>query len=312
MSGPLKLAVVLSFFLAAAAHAGEVSTHWSGKSPARSRLILESSETVAGVNRAGIHIKMERGWYTYWRQPGATGMPPYFDWTGSQNLAESPETIWPVPLRAIAYGESLNLYKDEVVFPVEFRAADPTKPVKLRLKITYGVCRDMCVPSWAEHEITVYPSTGARTIDEDNAELIAAFSVRQPSADPQATGLEIREVRTIVDDGKVILTIRIRGLSDDEALVLVEGPQFLRMDGVTPTRTKDGRPGKLLKLKLGPASKFRALNGKRIRITVIDGHRALEQVWVVGAHGSSAVGVGLTPLPRDKPEPWGGARETMQ
>jgi len=309
MNVPLKLAVVLSFFLAAAARAGEVSTEWTGKSPARSRLILESSETVTGVNRAGIHIKMEKGWYTYWRQPGATGMPPHFDWSGSQNLAESPETIWPVPLRAIAYGESLNLYKDEVVFPIEFRAADPTKPVKLRLKITYGVCRDMCVPSWADHEITVYPPSGERMIDEDNAELIAAFSTRQPSPDPQTAGFVIREVRATVDDGKVILTIRIKGLSGRKALVLVEGPQFLHMDSVVPGRPADGR---VLKLKLGPASKFRKLNGKRIRITVIDGDRALEQVWVVGALGSSAVGVGLTPLPRDKPEPWGGARETMQ
>ena len=51
--------------------------------------------------------------------------------------------------------------------------------------------------------------------------------------------------------------------------------------------------------------KVRALAGKRIRITVIDGNRALEQVWVVGAQGSSVAGIGLTPVSRgaERPEP---------
>ena len=111
--------VVAFLFLnsAALAGAGEprpTSTAWSGKSPAVSRVILESSE-FAGESavRAGVQIKLDEGWWTYWRAPGASGMPPMFDWSGSENVAGEPETIWPVPLRAVEYGESLNLYRDE-------------------------------------------------------------------------------------------------------------------------------------------------------------------------------------------------------
>lgn len=300
-----KLAVVLSFLVGAAAQAGELSTPWTGKPPAKSRLILESNQLAGtGVNRAGIHIKLDRGYWTYWRAPGSSGMPPVFDFSGSTNLAEAPETTWPVPVRAVEYGESLNLYKDEVVFPIEFRAADPKKPVRLHLRIAYGACKDVCVPNFAEHQITVYPASAEREVDEDNAELIAAFSTRKPTHDPQIAGLQIREVDAAIDDGKVILTIGMKGLGDEHSLVLVEGPDFLRFAEVRPQRADDGQ---ILKIKLGPAPKFRVLNGKRIRITIIDSGRALEQMWVVGAQRSST-GVGLTPLPRrpDKAaDPWG-------
>ena len=88
------------------------------------------------------------------------------------------------------------------------------------------------------------------------------------------------------------------------ALVLVEGPDFIHADEVQPRRADDPRV-KTLKLKIGGTAKIRALSGKRIRITVIDGDRALEQVWVVGAQSSSVAGGGLTPVSRatERPEP---------
>jgi len=166
----------------------------------------------------------------------------------------------------------------------------------------------MCVPAQAEHELTLTPAKGAPKIDAANAKLIDAYSGQRPSADPLSAGMEIREVHAVVDDGKVTLSIRMRGLSKGRAaLVLVEGPDFLRVAELKPHDAGDGRATKSLALKIGPAPKFRQLKGKRIRITIIDQGRALEQVWVVGAHGSSAAGLGLTPVARrpvDKPEPW--------
>lgn len=316
MNAALKLAVVLVLFGVAAARAGDVATPWTGKSPAESRLILESAQFEgSGVVKAGVQIKLDSGWWTYWRAPGASGMPPMFDWSGSENLADDPETIWPMPLRAVAYGEKLNVYRDEVVFPIEFRAADPTKPVKLHLKITYGVCRNMCVPAWAEHELTLQPAAGEREIDETNAKLIEAYSGRGPSADPQTAGMEIREVRAAVEGDQVMLSVRVRGLGGERrTLVLVEGPGFVRVAEIEPSAVDEGGVA-VLKLTIGTARKFRSLKGKRIRINVIHGERALEQVWVVGAQGSSTAGVGLTPVPRrpvDKPEPWAHALSALE
>ena len=303
-----KLVVVLSFLWMTSAYAGDVSP-WVGAPPAKSRIVLESGQYVgSGTHRAGVQIKLDAGWWTYWRAPGSSGMPPMFDWSGSENLADEPELIWPMPLRSVAYGEALNLYKNEVVFPVEFRAADPSKPVRLRLKVSFGICRDVCIPKGAEHEVVLPPATGAAKINEANAKLIASYVGRKPSSDPAETGMQIRGVETHLTGPNVYLTIKVKGLkARNSSLVLVEGPDLIRVAEVKGRPTADLRT-KLLMLRLGAAEKVRNLSGKRIRVTLIDDGRALEQVWVVGAEGSSLVGFELTPAPR-RPvgqDPWSG------
>jgi len=95
----LLLVVALALF-SGAANAGDTSTPWAGESPAKSRLIVDSNQFVgAGNLRAGIQIKLAPGWWTYWRLPGTSGMPPRFDWSGSKNLAAEPELVWPAPRR---------------------------------------------------------------------------------------------------------------------------------------------------------------------------------------------------------------------
>lgn len=302
MKNVAKLGVVLSFLWTALAVAGEVSP-WVGNAPAQSRLILESAQYAGtGTHRAGVQIKLDKGWWTYWRAPGSSGMPPIFDWSGSQNLADDPEIMWPMPLRSVAYGEELNLYKNDVVFPVEFRAANPSKPVRLRLKVTYGICRDVCIPKTASHEIILPPAAGPLKVNRGTARLIASYADKKPSHDPTQTGLQIAGVETLFDDKKGYLVIRVKGVGAKRSLVLVEGRDLIRVGEVKPKPTADGRT-KLLILKLGSAERARDVSGKRIRVTLIDGGRALEQVWVVGAAGSSLVGFELTPGPRRPLDP---------
>ena len=46
--------------------------------------------------RAGIEIKLQPGWHTYWRYPGDSGVPPRFDFSGSDNVA-SVKVLYPAP-----------------------------------------------------------------------------------------------------------------------------------------------------------------------------------------------------------------------
>ena len=53
----------------------------------------------------------------------------------------------PLPHRFIdENGEGIG-YKTEVVFPVDVKPKDPSRPARLALKIFYAVCNDICVPS---------------------------------------------------------------------------------------------------------------------------------------------------------------------
>jgi suppressor for copper-sensitivity B len=294
-----------------------MSTPWVGESTAHSRLIVESYQFIgAGNLKAGVQIKLAPGWQTYWRMPGSSGMPPRFDWSGSKNLADDPELLWPAPRRAVAYSEKLNVYRDEVVFPIELRAADPTKPIELHLKLAFAVCKDICVPVTAEHRLTLEPSSsGRREVDVENAALITAYTGKAPTPDPEISGLTIRQVRAVRDGNDMALEIRLTGLSERRRpVVLIEGPDFVRAsDG--RARPSDDRGAWTMRVGLGPATQLNALAGRRIRITVIDEGRALEQIWVVGASGSSTAGLGLTPVSHrllDPPEPSAAALVSLE
>lgn len=299
--------VCLSFLLASAAAAGDFASAWKKASDSNSRIVLEADTLAsAGANKAGVQIRLGEGWWTYWRAPGSSGIPPVFDWTGSKNIIGKPELKWPVPRRTIAYGEPLNLYRDEVVFPVEFRSLDPAKPVTLSLRLSYGICRNVCVPASVTHELQVDPATsGKRSRSASNARLITAFANQQPSSDPLSTGFEIREVWETHHQNVARIGVKLQGLSPARRpFMLIEGPGIFQAAEVVPRPMTD--PAQVsVGLTLGKSSTIRRLTGKRLRITIVDGSRALEQIWVVGAPGSSAAGTGLTPVTAttDVPQP---------
>ena len=45
---------------------------------------------------AGVQLRMDSGWKTYWKNPGDSGVPPSFDWAGSKNLKQA-ELLYPAP-----------------------------------------------------------------------------------------------------------------------------------------------------------------------------------------------------------------------
>jgi DsbC/DsbD-like thiol-disulfide interchange protein len=98
---------------------------------------------------AGVQLRMDPGWKTYWRNPGDSGVPPTFDWSGSKNV-RSAEVLYPTPHRfADANGTAIG-YEDEVVFPVKITPERAGEPVALSLTFEYGLCKDLCIPNSVE------------------------------------------------------------------------------------------------------------------------------------------------------------------
>ena len=72
---------------------------WSVHSHSKARLILANNEVSESGNlHFGVHITLEKNWKTYWRNPGNSGVPPEFDWSGSENI-EQIRLFWPAPKR---------------------------------------------------------------------------------------------------------------------------------------------------------------------------------------------------------------------
>lgn len=133
--------------LASQACAAEDASAWDGDTRSAVRLIAGARTAGAGaLLRAGIEIKLKPGWHTYWRYPGDAGVPPRFDFAGSQNLKRV-EVLWPAPHRLEEAGLSTIGYDHDLILPLHATPQDPNKPVTLRVKLAYAICEKLCVPA---------------------------------------------------------------------------------------------------------------------------------------------------------------------
>jgi DsbC/DsbD-like thiol-disulfide interchange protein len=89
---------------------------------------------------------LDPGWKTYWRNPGDSGVPPSFDWSGSKNLKQA-EVLYPAPRRLADAGGVAIGYSDEVLFPVKLTPEREGEPIELKLAFAYGLCKDLCIPN---------------------------------------------------------------------------------------------------------------------------------------------------------------------
>ena len=48
--------------------------------------LLPGRAEAEGARMAGLVLDVTPEWKTYWRNPGAAGIPPQFDWSRSRNL----------------------------------------------------------------------------------------------------------------------------------------------------------------------------------------------------------------------------------
>ena len=155
---------------------------WDESAHAKVRLIAAvPAAGAAGRVQLGLEIKLAPGWKTYWRSPGEGGLPPRFDWSGSDNLAEV-AVAWPAPKRFEIGGmESLG-YGDHVILPLEARLARPGEKLSARLSLRYAVCREICMLVEANLALDLPGQAGPAGDGARNAEAIARFAARVPRA----------------------------------------------------------------------------------------------------------------------------------
>lgn len=166
----------LLFLLTPQCLAAPGRSEWSTADYSRVRLLLNPAED--GTVDGGVEIELEPGWHTYWRVPGDAGVPPQFDFSGSQNVA-GVEVHYPVPER-YDDGRSVSIvYNDRVVFPLTVRPKDPDQPVDVSLDLFYGACAEVCIPVKATASASLAPGEMA---DPLARVAIAEFKGKLPQA----------------------------------------------------------------------------------------------------------------------------------
>lgn len=212
-------AVLLACVCVAPAAAENVSP-WARDGSSALRLVDGGPATAPGARLAAIAIELDPGWKTYWRQPGASGVPPRFDFSGSINLAEA-RVAYPVPERSEDGDGVTNVYHGRVVLPVTVTPKDPSKPVDLKLVADYGICEAVCVPVRAEAEIELEPGEAIAGVAADEARR-AAVATPRPLGLGAEGALSVTSVRRVAGDTDAELEIAVAAPGDAPPLLFAE------------------------------------------------------------------------------------------
>ncbi len=178
----------------------------------KSAIRLIGGETTQAPMQAGVEMTLAPGWHTYWRYPGDSGVPPEFDFSGSDNL-QSATVLYPAPkLHKDAGGETIG-YDANVIVPLEVTPKDASKPVKLKLSLDYAVCENMCVPAKGVAELTLKPGNAAA-----NTALADARAHVPKRETPQSADLHVTR------EGKDQVIVDFAAPADAPVTVFAEGP----------------------------------------------------------------------------------------
>jgi DsbC/DsbD-like thiol-disulfide interchange protein len=146
-----------------------------GETPKPYRATLVGGIPDGAKWNAGVRVDLDDGWKTYWRNPGDAGIPPSFDWQGSENIADV-TVQFPLPKRHTdASGEAIG-YFTQVVFPLVATLKDTAKPATLNLAMFFGVCKEVCIPANFEARLQL----GGSTPDEDSRQLLILWQQKVP------------------------------------------------------------------------------------------------------------------------------------
>lgn len=269
----VKIAVLASTLAssASATLADGIASDWVEGFNNKARLLAGRAKSPGDKGEqlfAGIEIAMPSHWKTYWRAPGdAGGIPPEFDFSASENVADV-KVLYPAPSRLVDKTGTTIGYLDQVVFPVALTPKDTSKPVQLKLKAAYGVCKEICVPAEAELELTIAPDVGPA-----NDIALALARVPRTPAVPETDPI-VENWRIESRDGKPILIFETADPAiPDESVKAVDAVADSASSVYLPLPKKiaDKQHRATFEVNLTDGASIKELNGLAVRIVVIGG-----------------------------------------
>ena len=113
---------------------------------ARISLIKDHSDFVPGTSiNIGLKVSMDKGWHTYWRNPGDSGGPIEIDWNLPKGFSVS-DIKWPLPEK-IEYPPLMTYgYEDFVIYPMVLSIPADYSDDYFEMDADILICADVCIP----------------------------------------------------------------------------------------------------------------------------------------------------------------------
>ncbi|WP_077962133.1 protein-disulfide reductase DsbD domain-containing protein [Ensifer adhaerens] len=220
-----------------------------------------------GTIPATLEIKLNPGWKTYWREPGASGIPPQvtLDPAGGVVLEKIgfpvPKTFDDGVVRYVGYDKS-------VAFPLTLKRVSGKGDVTIRASVFLGICEDICIPVQGELTLALKQDGFDNPLDGARIEDAVAALPEAPSAD-----FSVTSSRYDADKATLHLSVRLPADGHDPELFLAGPPGFsFGRPEVQPARDREVNAAVPIKL----TGKDRELKGKPIVLTVRAQGRSME------------------------------------
>jgi thiol:disulfide interchange protein len=136
---------------------------------------------------AGVDLKMDPGWHTYWKNPGEAGEATDIKWQLPHGVTAG-QIRWPLPQKLPPADVTTYGYENEVVLLVPLTLAGnlPAGPLNLAAKVSWLECKEECIPSSTNVEAGL--NIGTETKSSADAALLETWKSKVPVANNSAIG----------------------------------------------------------------------------------------------------------------------------
>lgn len=151
---------------------------------------------------AGLLLRMEPGWHTYWQNPGDSGIATSIKWQLPPGF-EAKEIQWPVPDLTFEEGDLLtHTYSKEVLLlvPITVPANISAQAFTFSAKVSWLACKESCVPGDANVELALPVASSATPANEN---LFSKYKARLP----RPVALSGLKVKTAIENGTFVLDL---------------------------------------------------------------------------------------------------------
>jgi thiol:disulfide interchange protein len=155
----------------------------------QARLVLAAETAQPGDTvMAGVQLRMDPRWHTYWRNPGASGMATKIEWELPPGVTAG-AIRWPAPEKLPEEDLTTYIYTNEVVLLVPLKLAANVRagPLQLKAEVSWLECDVQCVPGG--ENVTATLTIGKETKPSKDAALINTWQSKLPK---DGTGLSAR------------------------------------------------------------------------------------------------------------------------
>ena len=280
------LLALIPFLLAlsgAAAVAAPVSTpHMTSELAAQTAGVAPGSTTYVAVV-----LTADKGWHTYWRNPGDAGEATKITWTLPAGWRAG-DIVWPTPAR-LPVGPIMNYgYEGRAVLAVPMQVpatATPGQSAEIAASVDYLVCAEVCVPGTAKLSLALPVVAGAPPVDPAFGQTIADALAAAPKPAGLAAAFQHAGTRLTL----AVTGAPLAGKTDADVYFYPYSDALI--DQAKPQAVERGPNGLTLTLTPGSAFATGAGPAQAVGVLAVDG-AAYEVTATPGAPPAGAAGLG--------------------